>query len=147
MVLKLLKLSEMSDARSSLLNALKEKLLKAHVSTAPAENNRIQAVRILSNQMARMPDDMLLKTIREVSKVAALDMTAETDALAAEGPMAAIQKIFCLLRESSQPPLEDSPASLYKEGFLLLEAIEHVERYFKDNPGLLQNLRARFGIV
>jgi hypothetical protein len=126
-----LRLSEMSDSRNSLLAGLKEQLLKGYVSTSQAENNRNQALRILSNRMARMPDDMLLNTIRELSEIGALDMTAATETLVPGGrtPLDSIQQEFGRLRGGSQPRPTSNP---FKDAGDLLEALEHIARYFRD---------------
>jgi hypothetical protein len=109
----------MSDIRSSLLSGLKEQLLKGYVSTSQAENKRNQALRILFNRMERMSDNMLLKTMKEVSEIGALDLTAVTGISVLEGRIL-------------KPGVGDRPGSNpVKSTGDLLEALEHVRRHME----------------
>jgi hypothetical protein len=63
--------------RRSLLGALKEQfLLDRLVAASQAENTRNLGLQILFNRMEHMSDKMLLKTIRMLSEIGALDLTA-----------------------------------------------------------------------
>jgi hypothetical protein len=70
----------MSD-KDRLLSGLKEQLL----NVGTAQNNRNQALRILFNRMERMSDDMVFETIRKLSEIGAVDMTAATETLVPGG--------------------------------------------------------------
>ena len=65
--------------RRVLLGALKEQfLLNRYVAASQAENTRKLALQTLSNRLEHMSDKMLLKTIRMLSEIGALDLTAVT---------------------------------------------------------------------
>src|SRR6516225_2492973 len=67
--------------RRPLLNALKEQfLLNRYVAASQAEKNRNLALQILFNQMERMSDKMLLKTVMLLSEIGAQELTAVTGA-------------------------------------------------------------------
>jgi hypothetical protein len=72
--------------RRSLLNGLKEQFLSNRDVATSTENNRNQALRTLFNRMERMSDNMLLKTIKDLSAIGALDLTALTGIRVLEGP-------------------------------------------------------------
>jgi hypothetical protein len=79
--------------------------------------------------MERMPGDMLLKTIRELSEIGALDMVV---LMPGETPIS-IQQASGLPRGGSQPSLGDRQASLsVKEKGQLLESLEHIAHHFKE---------------
>jgi hypothetical protein len=117
--------------RRSLLNGLKEQFLSNRdVATSKAENNRNQALRILFNRMDRMSDNGLLKTIKDLSEIGALDLTALTGIRVLEGrpPKVSIQQAFGLSERGSQPSLGERPASNpVKETGDLLEALELIK--------------------
>ena len=63
--------------RRVLLGALKEQfLLNRLVAASQAENTRKLALQTLFNRLEHMSDKMLLKTIRMLSEIGALDLTA-----------------------------------------------------------------------
>src|SRR3974377_1473653 len=65
--------------RRPLLGALKEQfLLNRLVAATQAENTRYLALQILFNRIEHMSDKMLLKTVRVLSEIGALDLTAVT---------------------------------------------------------------------
>ena len=111
--------------RRSLVGALKEQfLLNRYVAASQAENNRNLALRILLNRMEKMSDNMLLRTIRHLSEIGALDLTVVT-----RTPTVSIQQEFGRLRGGSQPRPTSNP---FKDAGDLLEALEHIARYFRD---------------
>ena len=66
-----------AQASASSFGALKEEfLLSRYIAGLQAENIKTRGVQILFNRMERMSDDMLLKTIRELSESGALEMAA-----------------------------------------------------------------------
>src|SRR5215475_10550857 len=65
--------------RRSLVRALREQfLLNRYAAALEAENVRKLGLQILFNRIERMSDNMLLNTIRELSEISALDLTAVT---------------------------------------------------------------------
>jgi hypothetical protein len=125
-----------AQVSASSFGALKEEfLLNRYVAASQAENNRNRVLRILFSRIERMSDNMLFKT-RELSEIGALDMAAITGVPMPGGNRTStisIQQAFGLPGGGSQPTLGDRPASNpFKDGFLLLEALGHVQRYFRD---------------
>jgi len=65
--------------RRPLLNAMKDEFrLNRMVASSQAEDNRDLALQILSIRMDDMSDNMLLRTIRELSEMGALELAAVT---------------------------------------------------------------------
>ena len=96
--------------RRSLLGALKEQfLLNRLVAASQAEKNRNLALQTLFNQMERMSDKMLLKTVRVLSEIGSRELTAVTGVPVSGGrtPMFSIQ----LPGGGSQLSLGDRSAS------------------------------------
>jgi hypothetical protein len=120
--------AQISD-KARLLSRLREQLL--NVATSQAENNKNQALRILFKRMERMSDDMVFKTLRKLSEIGAVDITAATETLAPAGrtPMDSIQQVLGLLRGGSPPRPTSNPV---KDTGYVLEALEHFARYFRD---------------
>jgi hypothetical protein len=122
----------MSEARS--FDALKEDfLLQRYLAVLQAENIRNRVLRILYNRLERMSDDVLLKSIR-LSESGTLDMAPITGvAMPGGNRTISIQEAFGLPGGGSEPSWGDRPASNpFKQMGQLLEAIEHVERHFKE---------------
>jgi hypothetical protein len=122
--------------RRSLLGALKEQfLLNRLVAASQAENTRNLGLQILFNRMEHMSDKLLLKTIRMLSEIGALDLTALTGTPVPGGRsfMVSIQQAFRLPEVGSQPSLGDRPASNpLKDAGMVLEAMEHITRHLQD---------------
>jgi hypothetical protein len=96
--------------RRSLLSALKEQfLLNRFLAASQAENNRNLALRILFGRMEQMSDAMLLKTIKELSEIGALDMSVVMGVQMPENRSStvSIQQAFGLPGGGSQPSLGD----------------------------------------
>ena len=112
--------------RRSLLGALKEQfLLNRLVAASQAENTRNLGLQILFNRMEHMSDKMLLKTIRMLSEIGSLDLTAIAGTEVTGG-----QTRVGLSGGGSQPSLGDGSASnLVKD---LLEAHEHITAHLRD---------------
>ena len=112
--------------RRSLLGALKEQfLLNRYVAASQAEKNRCLALQILFNQMERMSDKMLLKTVRVLSEIGARELTAVTEVPVSGGrtPMFSIQ----IPGGGSQPSLGDrSTSNLVKRTAILMERYEQI---------------------
>ena len=112
--------------RRSLLGALKEQfLLNRYVAASQAEKNRCLALQILFNQMERMSDKMLLKTVRVLSEIGARELTAVTGVPVSGGrpPMFSIQ----IPGRGSQPSLGDrSTSNLVKHTAMLMEPYEQI---------------------
>jgi hypothetical protein len=126
--------------RRSLVGALKEQLAR-YAAASQAENNRNIGLRILFNQMAHMPDDMLLETFKKLSEIG-LDMAALTGV-----PMPAtisIKQALGLPAGGPQSSLGGRTALNPKDTGLLLEAIEHAAHFFRDKAPL-QIERSREG--
>ena len=104
--------------RRVLLGALKEQfLLNRLVAASQAENTRKLALQILFNRMERMSDKILLKTIRMLSEIGALDLTA-----IAGTPVTGRQTRVGLPGGGSQPSLGDrSTSNLVKHAAMLME--------------------------
>ena len=119
--------------RRSLLCALKEQfLLNRLVAASQAENTRYLALQILFNRIEHMSDKMLLKTVRVLSEIGALDLAAVTGTSVpvSETPMVSIQQAFGLPGGGSQPSLGDGSASnLVKD---LFAAHEHIITHLRD---------------
>ena len=115
-----------AQAFASSFGALKEEfLLSRYIAGLQAENIKTRGVQILFNRMERMSDDMLLKTIRELSESGALEMGIST---------ISVRPAFGLPVEGLQSSLgyRPTPNQVKKMGELL-EAMEHVERYFEEH--------------
>ena len=112
--------------RRSLLGALKEHfLLNRYVAASQAEKNRNLALQTLFNQMERMSDKMLLKTVRVLSEIGARELTAVTGVPVSGGrpPMFSIQ----IPGRGSQPSLGDrSTSNLVKHTAILMERYEQI---------------------
>jgi hypothetical protein len=96
--------------RRSLLSALKEQfLLNRFLAASQAESNRNLALRILFNRMEHMSDNMLLKTIKELSEIGALDMSVVMGVQMSgnRSSTVSIQQAFGLPGGGSRPSLGD----------------------------------------
>jgi hypothetical protein len=112
--------------RRSLLGALKEQfLLNRLVAASQAENTRYLGLQILFNRIEHMSDKMLIKTVRVLSEIGALDLAAVTGTTVpvSEPPMVSIQQAFRLPGGGFQPLGDRSASNLLKD---LLEAHEHI---------------------
>ena len=84
--------------------------------------------------MEHMSDKMLVKTIRVLGEIGALDLTALTGTPVPGGRsfMVSIQQAF-RLPEVDKPSLGDRPASNpVKDAGTLQEAMEHITRHLQD---------------
>jgi hypothetical protein len=129
----------MSKAQASAsFGALKEEfLLNRYIAGLQAENIKKRGLQILFNRMERMSSNMLLKTIRELSGSGALEMAAIIGIPMPGGnriSTMSVQQAFGLPGEGPQSSLEHRATfnPVQKIGYVL-EAIEHLERYFKEN--------------
>jgi hypothetical protein len=125
------------QASASSFGALKEEyLLNRYFAGLQAENINNRGVQILLNRMDRMSDHTLLKTIRECES-GALEMAAiigipmpEENRISTNS----IQQAFGLsgegLQSSSGRCATSNPVKKIGQ---LLEAIEHLERYFSEH--------------
>jgi hypothetical protein len=105
--------------RRSLLSALEDHFL----SNGYDATNKNLALRILFSRMERMPNEMLLETIRALSEIGAPDMT--TLVPGSSTPMDSLHQVLGLLGEGR-------PASNpFKDTGMLLEALEHVANHFR----------------
>jgi hypothetical protein len=122
--------------RRALVGALKEQfLINRLVAASQAETNRNLALQILFNRMEHMSDKMLVKTIRVLGEIGALDLTALTGTSVPGGRsfMVSIQQAFRLPGVDPQPSLGDRPASNpVKDAGMLLEAMKHITRHLQD---------------
>jgi hypothetical protein len=112
--------------KDSLLSRVKDELLlHRHDATSESESKRNLALRILFNQMERMPDAMVPKAIGRLGEIGALEVTAATETLVPEHQtlMDAIQEALGHFRRGSQP--SSGTSNPVKDTGLLLEAIEH----------------------
>jgi hypothetical protein len=130
-----------TQASASLFGALKEEfLLNKYVSGSQTDNIRNRGLQILFNRMERMSDNMLLKTIRELSEIGALDMAAIIGIpMPGENRIStiSIQQAFGLPGEGLQSSLgHGAMSNPVKEIGELLEAIEHIKRHFKEKAPL-----------
>ena len=112
--------------RRPLLGALKEQfLLNRYVAASQAEKNRTLALQSLFNQMERMSDKMLLKTVMVLSEIGARELTAVTGAPLSGGrtPMFSIQ----IPGGGFQPSLGDrSTSNLVKHTAMLMEPYKQI---------------------
>jgi hypothetical protein len=106
-----------------LLNALKEQfLLNRLVAASQAENTRKLALQNLFNRMEHMSDKMLLKTVRMLSEIGALDLTATAGTEVTVG-----QTRVRLPGGDSQPSLGDrSTSNLVKHTAMLMEPYKQI---------------------
>jgi hypothetical protein len=85
--------------------------------------------------MEHMSDKMLVKTIRVLGEIGALDLTALTGTPVPGGRsfMVSIQQAFRLPGVDSEPSLGDRPASNpVKDAGMLQEAMDHITRHLQD---------------
>ena len=124
-----------AQASASSFGVLKEDfLLHKYIAGLQAENIKNRWLQILFNRMERMSDNMLLKTIRELSESGAPEMAATIGIpMPGENRMISIQQAFGLPGEGLQSSLGHRATSnpVRKIGELL-EAMEHIERYFSE---------------
>src|SRR5260370_36145281 len=110
--------------RRALIGALRDQfLINRLVAASQAETNRNLGLQVLFNRMEHMSDKMLLKTIKVLSEIGALDLTALTGTPVPGGrtPMVSIQQAVGLPRVGSQPA-----SNPVKGTGMLLEAYEHL---------------------
>jgi hypothetical protein len=122
--------------RGPLVRALKEQfLLTRYLAALQAENNRKLGLQILFKRVERMSDKMLLKTVRVLSDIGALDLTAVTGTSVpvSETPMVSIQQAFKVPAGGSQPSLgERSSSNPVKEDGMVPEADEHIAAHLRE---------------
>ena len=130
----------MSKARASTspFGALKEEfLLNRYIAGLQAENIKSRWLQILFNRMQRMSDNSLLKTIRELSESGALEMAGIIGIpMPGENPIStiSIQQALGLPGEGLQSSLgHRATSNPVKKIGELLEAMEHIERYFSEH--------------
>jgi hypothetical protein len=115
--------------RRALVGALKEQfLINRLVAATQAETNRNLGLQLLFNRMEHMSDKMLLKTIKVLSEMGALDLTALTGTTVPGGrtPMVSIQQVVGPPGGGSQPA-----SNPVKDTGMLLEAYEHFTSYLR----------------
>ena len=115
--------------RRALVGALKEQfLINRLVAASQAETNRNLGLQVLFNRMEHMSDKMLLKTIKVLSEMGALDLTALTGTPVPGGrtPMVSIQQVVGPPGGGSQPA-----SNPVKDTGMLLEAYEHLTSYLR----------------
>ena len=115
--------------RRAVVGALKEQfLINRLVAATQAETNRNLGLQLLFNRMEHMSDKMLLKTIKVLSEMGALDLTALTGTTVPGGrtPMVSIQQAFGLPRVGYQPA-----SNPVKDTGMVLEAYEHFTSYLR----------------
>jgi hypothetical protein len=126
----------MSKARASAssFGALKEEfLLNRYIVGLQAENIKHRWLQILFNRMERMSDEMLLKTIRELSESGALEMAAIIGIPMPGGNRISTISIQQAFGRPGEGPQSSSGHPIKKIGDML-EAFEHIESYFKEHP-------------
>jgi hypothetical protein len=111
-------------------------LLNRYIARLQAENIKNRVLQILVNRMECMSDNMVLKTIRELSESGALEMAAVIDIpTPGENRISTIptQQAFGLpgksLLSSLGHRVTGNPVKKMGE---LLEALEHIERHFRE---------------
>jgi hypothetical protein len=127
-----------AQASASSFDALKEEyLLNRYIAGLHAENIKNRWLQILFNRMGRMSDNMLLKTIRELSESGALEMAAIIGIpMPGENRISttSIQQAFGLPGEGLQSSLgHRATSNPVKEIGELLEAMEHIKRHFSEH--------------
>jgi hypothetical protein len=126
-----------AQASGSSFGALKEEfLLNRYIAALQAENIKNRGLQILFNRMERMSDNILLKTVRELSKSGALEMAAIIGIPKPGGDRIStnsIQQAFGLSGEGLQSSCRATSNPVKRLGDVL-EAIEHLQRYFKEHP-------------
>ena len=120
--------------RRALVGAMKEQFLINRLAAASqAETNRNLGLQILFNRMKHMSDKMLLKTIRMLGEIGAMDLTALTGTPVSGGrtPMVSIQQAFGFSGGGSQSSLGGRTASNPVQDPGLLEAVKHARAYLR----------------
>jgi len=136
---------EKSKDRKPLIDALKEQFLLTRYNAAnQSEKVRQLGFELLFERMQHMSDNMLLRTLRELSEMGVIDLQSITGiATGARGaPLVNMQQIFGHggigtrddLRFGSSSNTESNPI---KDTGLLLEALEHVANHFRDKGPIL----------
>jgi hypothetical protein len=96
---------EKDKDRRPLINALREQfLVNRNAAACQAEIVRDAALRVLFARMEHMSDNMLLRMIRELTEMGALELTAVTGIAM---PEARTPMVFGLAGRGSQRPLSD----------------------------------------
>jgi hypothetical protein len=127
-----------AQASASSFGALKEEfLLHKYIAGLQAENIKNRWLQILFNRMGRMSDNMLLKTIRGLNESGALEIAAIIGIpMPGENLIStvSIPQAFGLPGEGLRSSLGSRATSNpVKKTGELLEAIEHLERYFSEH--------------
>jgi hypothetical protein len=127
-----------AQVSASSFGALKEKFLfHRYITGLQAEDIKNRWLQILLNRMGRMSDTTQLKTIRELSESGALEMAAIIGIpMPRENLIStiSISQALGVPGEGLQSSLGDRATSNpFKETGELLEAIEHVQRYFREH--------------
>lgn len=121
--------------RRALLNAVKEQfLLNRLVSASQAENTRGLGLQILRNRMEHMSDNMLVKTIKQLSKMGETDLAAIAGGPipGRSSPMVSIQQAFGLPGGSAPVSLEGlGTSNPVKDVGMILEAVEQASAYLR----------------
>jgi hypothetical protein len=103
-----------------------------------AENIKNRGLQIIFNRMERMSDNMLLKTIRELSESGALEKAAIIGIPTPGGnriSTISIQQALGLPGEGLQSSLgHRATSNPVKDIGELLEALEHINSYFSEHP-------------
>lgn len=131
---------ETSD-RKKLITALKEQFLVSRYNAASqSEKNRYVGLSILFERMHKMSDNMLLRTIRELSEIGVLDLQSIVGPIGTKGgSLVSINQAFGLggNRDNLQlGPSSSTETNPIKDAGNLLEALEHIAAHFRDRPML-----------
>jgi hypothetical protein len=127
---------EREKDRGALVRALKEQfLLTRYLAALQVENNRKLGLQILFKRMEHMPDNILLRAIKKLSDIGALELTAVTGTTVpvSETPTVSIQQAFTVPAGGSQPSSSDRSASNPVKGDgMILEEYEHIAAHLPD---------------
>jgi hypothetical protein len=128
-----LQVYEKTKDRSVLIKALRDQFLARRLDSASiAEEARLKALNVLIDKIPTMSENMLLKTIAQLSDINASDLASITGAGAkSSGPLISIQQsgIPGFSQGGSSVSLDGNPVKRTGE---FLESLEHIAAYFRN---------------
>jgi hypothetical protein len=122
---------EKTKDRSVLIKALRDQFLARRLDSASVvEKTRLKALEVLIEKIPGMSENMLLRTISQLSEINSVDLATITGSGAKAGPLISIQQsgISGFSQDGGRVSLDGNPVKRAGE---LLESIEHIAAYFR----------------
>lgn len=129
---------EKTNNRAPLIEALKQQFLSQRLSSSvQAERARDLALTILIGKINTMSDNMLLRTIAQLSEIGHLDLASITgNNPNSKAPMININQAFGQQPSQIGPGISNTGINAegnpIKDANMLLESMEHITAFFRD---------------